>query len=89
MVQVTEPQTQVPEIRLVMVEAKARRESQPLIAETALLHASTVTANRQPTSNERKTKKLRTASRVSPDTQHLCADRRTVGRSEQGGRSVG
>ena len=34
MVQVTEPETQMPEIRLVMVEAKARRESQPLIAET-------------------------------------------------------
>ena len=37
-----------------MVAAKARRESQPLISETALLHESTVTASRQPTSNERK-----------------------------------
>ena len=54
MVQVTEPQAQVPEFRLVMVEARARKESQPLIAEPALLHASTVTASRQPTSNEGK-----------------------------------
>ena len=53
MVLVTEPQAQVAELRLVMVSAKARRESQTLISATDLLHASTVTSSRQPTSNER------------------------------------